>query len=102
MAEATAMPSHPIFKLPRVPANRYVVLNWRSNDRPASDFEGLFITSGVENVGTEDEVYLLRRVEASRAPADFLKVRRRWQEGGGMTVFDLQVDPKYTPEKAAA
>lgn len=102
MSDATSsMPSHPVFKFPRVPANRYVVLHWRRNDRPASDFEGLFVTSGVENVGAEDEVYLLRRVGASEAPVELLKVHRRWQESGGMTVLDVQPDPRYMPIQTA-
>lgn len=92
---AEGFASHPKFTLPRVPAGRYVTLHLYPSDDPRRH-QGLFVTSGCENLGSEDEIYVLRRVQAPYAPAEFIKVPRHWQENGYLTVYEMRLDDRYS------
>lgn len=95
-----AFVSHSSFKLPRVPAGRFVTCQLSSSAYPLDYFQGLFETSGCKHMGRQDEVYILRRVAPPGAAPVFIEVPRRWQELGHMTVYQLQKDAAYMPSTA--
>ena len=94
--------NHPSFKLPRVPAGRYVTVHlFPSNEDPLR-YKGLFETSSCENMGLQNELYVLRRVQGPSTLAEFIKVPRHWQESGHLIVYELRQDEQYSVSKEAA
>lgn len=90
--------SHSSFKLPRVPAGRFVAVHMVPAGEDPLLYEGIFETMGCENLGAAHEVYVLRRIVASGQQSVSLKVPRHWQEIGGLTVYQsLARDEQYSP-----
>lgn len=88
--------SHPTFRMPRVPAGKFVIVTLSYDGDDPLKFRGLFETSGCEKMGEQNETYILRRVQGPNVPAEFIKVPRRWQESGHLIVYELRRDEQYS------